>query len=84
MNLHDQQVIELIHGLLDYARVPPAERISQLRARRSIAALNALGPIIDRYLAIKESPRLCQVTHAHWEGPMICGNPLPCPRHGGG
>ena len=27
-----------------------------------------------------EQPR-CQVLHDHWEGPMICGNPLPCPRH---
>src|SRR5678816_966379 len=27
--------------------------------------------------------RVCQVEHAHWEGPMICGNPLPCRTHGG-
>lgn len=30
-----------------------------------------------------ESPRRCLVEHAHWDGPMICGNPLPCPHHGG-
>lgn len=29
------------------------------------------------------APTVCQVEHSHWEGPMICGNPLPCPRHGG-
>lgn len=26
---------------------------------------------------------VCQVEHAHWGGPMICGNTMPCPKHGG-
>jgi hypothetical protein len=24
----------------------------------------------------------CMVEHDHWEGPMICGNYLPCLTHG--
>lgn len=24
----------------------------------------------------------CQVLHDHWEGPVVCGNPLPCKTHG--
>jgi len=33
--------------------------------------------------ATVDPPRTCQVEHDHWEGPMICGNELPCARHGG-
>ena len=33
-----------------------------------------------------ETPEVatCQVEHDHWEGKMVCGNPLPCRTHGGG
>lgn len=24
---------------------------------------------------------VCQVEHDNWDGRMICGNPMPCPRH---
>jgi hypothetical protein len=26
-------------------------------------------------------PTICQVEHPHWDGPMICGNNLPCKKH---
>jgi len=35
------------------------------------------------HLAIIDPPGTCQVEHDHWEGKMICGNPLPCRTHGG-
>jgi hypothetical protein len=83
MTLTDQQVLDIVNGLLDQGGVLPEDRDQCLRALRGGAAsLPALRPIVARYLAINP-PRTCQVEHAHWEGPMICGNPLPCPRHGG-
>ena len=84
MTLSDQQVRDIINALLDHEQVNINMRVQMLRDRRGIASLRALGPIVDRYLAIVDPPRTCTVTHDHWEGPMNCGNPLPCPRHGGG
>jgi hypothetical protein len=48
------------------------------------AGLQEMRPLIERYLKIVDPPRMCQVTHGHWEGSMICGNLMPCPKHGGG
>jgi hypothetical protein len=81
----DQQVRDIVNTQLDSARVAPGDRIRYLREHRtSTPTLRALAPVIDRYLEIVDPPRTCQVEHAHWEGPMICGNPLPCRTHGGG
>lgn len=84
MTLSDQEVLDMINKLLDSQGVPTHGRSSYLRDHRaSVAALRALAPIINRYLTIVDPPRTCQVEHAHWEGPMVCGNTLPCSRHGG-
>lgn len=83
MTLTDQQVVDIIHELLDRDGQDRGTRVQQLIARRGIASQRALGPLVDRYLAIKNPPQLCQVEHDHWEGKMICGNPLPCRTHGG-
>jgi hypothetical protein len=90
MTLTDQQVLNIVNALLDYEGGSPVERVQCLRARRGGAASQpALRPLIDRYLAITNfrggvaPPQTCQVEHDHWEGKMICGNTLPCPRHGG-
>ena len=83
MTLYDQQVLDIIDGLLDHEQVNVNTRVSYLRERRGVTSVRALGPIVDRYLAIKDPPQLCQVEHDHWEGKMICGNTLPCRTHGG-
>lgn len=82
MTLTDQEVIDLVNGVLARENVPPADRVRRLR--ESGSSLPGLKPVIDRYLAIIDPPRTCQVEHDHWEGKMICGNPLPCRTHGGG
>ena len=85
MTLTDQQVLDAVNGLLDREHVPPSDRTRWLHAHRhNTSSLQGMLPLIDRYLKIMNPPRTCQVTHDHWEGPMICGNTLPCPRHGGG
>jgi hypothetical protein len=85
MTLTDQQVLDIVNASLDREGVSldRGARVGYLLAHRDIPSLRALGPLVDRYLEIVNPPRLCQVTHDHWEGPMICGNKLPCPRHGG-
>ena len=84
MTLNDQQVLDIVNATLDKAHVGASDRVRHLRANRaSDATLRALGPVVDRYLEIKDPPRTCQVEHDHWEGPMICGNPMPCRTHGG-
>lgn len=85
MTLTDKQVLDIVNTSLDREGVNPnrAARVEYLRAHGHMPALRALGPLVDRYLEIENPPQLCQVTHDHWEGPMICGNPMPCPRHGG-
>jgi len=82
MTLTDQQVIDIINDLLDRDGQDRGTHVQQLIARRGIAALRSLGPLVDRYLAIMNPPQLCQIEHDHWEGKMICGNPLPCRTHG--
>lgn len=84
MTLNDQQVLDIVNALLDHEGVNRGTRVQHLHARRGVAALHALGPLVERYLAIADPPRTCQATHDHWDGPMICGNRLPCSRHGGG
>lgn len=84
MTLTDHDVIDIVEVLLRRDSVRPSAYLQQLRDHSAGAAsLPALKPIVDRYLAIKDPPRTCQVEHAHWEGNMICGNTLPCTRHGG-
>lgn len=83
MTLTDQQVIDIVNALLDHAGVHDSDRVRYVRERKSVTSLRALAPLVDRYLAVVDPPRTCQVEHPHWEGPMICGNTLPCPRHGG-
>ena len=82
MTLTDQEVIAIVEQVLDREHVRPDDRIRRLR--ESATSLPALKPIVDRYLALKDPPRTCQVEHDHWEGKMICGNTLPCRTHGGG
>jgi hypothetical protein len=83
MNLSDQQVVDIVLALLRHEGIyDVGNRLREGRA--GAASLPAMKPILDRYWAIVEPPRLCRVEHAHWEGAMICGNPLPCRTHGGG
>jgi hypothetical protein len=84
MTLSDPQVIAIVNELLAREGVHGADRMRYVRERKSVASLPALAPLVDRYLAIVDPPRTCQVEHGHWEGKMICGNPLPCRTHGGG
>jgi hypothetical protein len=85
MTLTDTQVLDIINGLLDKEGIRPDERHQRLRVGRGgPASLPALAPLVARYLTITSGPRTCMVEHDHWEGKMICGNALPCPRHGGG
>jgi hypothetical protein len=81
MTLTDQQVIDIVHEMLDRANIRPEDRVRHLRERGT--TLPTIKPLIDRYLVIKDPPPTCQVEHDHWEGPMICGNTLPCRTHGG-
>jgi hypothetical protein len=84
MTLTDSDVRTIIHELLDSKSVPTHDRTRYVRENRnSVAFLRALPALVDRYLKIVDPPRTCQVEHDHWEGPMICGNTLPCSRHGG-
>ena len=84
MTITDHDVIDIIDALLRRDSIRPSTHIQQLRDRSAGAAsLPALKNLVDRYLAIKDPPRMCQVEHDHWEGKMICGNKLPCSRHGG-
>ena len=84
MTLTDQEVLGMINELLDSKGVPTHNRGRYVREHRdSITFLRVLTPLIDRYLVIVDPPRACQVEHDHWEGKMICGNTLPCSRHGG-
>ena len=81
--LTDQQVIDIIAALLDHEGFRPADAVQNLRTRRGwVASQPALRPLIEHYLTLTDSPRTCQIEHDHWEGRMICGQPLPCPRHG--
>lgn len=83
MTLTDAQVLDIIDGLLDKENIHAVERYQYLRTGRGGAAsLPALAPVVKHYLTIRSTQGSCQVEHAHWEGPMICGNALPCPRHG--
>jgi hypothetical protein len=66
MTLTDQQVIDLVNEVLTRERIQPADRIRRLR--ESASSLPGLKPVIDRYLAIMDPPRTCQVEHDHWEG----------------
>ena len=81
MTLTDQQVIDLVNEVLTRKDSSPEDRIRHLRERA--ACCPTFRPLLARYLAIKDPPRLCQVEHDHWEGKMICGNTLPCRTHGG-
>ena len=85
MTLTDKQVLDIVSTSLDREGVSldRASRVAYLRMHRHMSWVRALGPLVDRYLEIESPPQICQVTHDHWEGPMICGNPVPCPRHGG-
>lgn len=84
MTITDQQVLDIIDALCEQANISRPWRVLKLRERNAgPASLGALAPLVDRYLAIVDPPRTCQVEHDHWEGKMICGNTLPCPRHGG-
>jgi hypothetical protein len=84
MTLTDREVLNMIDTLLDNNGVPSRDHGRYVREhRKSVAFLKALTPLVDRYLAIIDPPRLCQIEHDHWEGKMICGNPLPCRTHGG-
>lgn len=84
MTLSDHEVRAMIDELLDNHGIPAPDRERYVREHRGdVAFLRALAPVVDRYLAIVDPPRTCQITHDHWEGPMICGNPLPCRTHGG-
>ena len=83
MTLSDQQVLDIVNALLAHEGIRE-DRGRRLReGRAGAASLSAFRPVVDRYLAMIDPPRTCQVEHDHWEGPMICGNPLPCARHGG-
>jgi hypothetical protein len=85
MTLTDTQLLDIINELLDKEGIPPIERPQRLRlGRGGAASLPALAPLVERYLTITSGSRTCMVEHDHWEGKMICGNALPCPRHGGG
>ncbi|HSX22371.1 MAG TPA: hypothetical protein VLE97_06300 [Gaiellaceae bacterium] len=85
MTLSDNEVLQMIGTLLDQHGVPASSRGQYVRENRSsVGFLRALTPLVDRFLAIVDPPRTCQVEHDHWEGKMICGNPLPCRTHGGG
>jgi hypothetical protein len=84
MNLTDQHVLDIVNGLLDRENVSAPTRVHWLHAHRHNAGLQEMRPLIERYLKIVDPPRMCQVTHGHWEGSMICGNLMPCPKHGGG
>ena len=84
MTLTDHDIIDIVEALLRRDSVRPSTYLQQLRDRSAGAAsLDALKPVVARYLAIKDAPRTCQIEHDHWEGKMICGNSLPCTRHGG-
>ncbi len=84
MTITDQQVFAIIEALLTYEHVRPEERVRHLRRRcEGTTSLHALKPLVDRYLAFMDPPQTCQIEHDHWEGKMICGHALPCPRHGG-
>lgn len=85
MTLSDPEVRSMVDALLDSHGVPASDRARYVRGNREyVAFLRILAPLVDRYLAIVDPPRTCQVEHDHWEGKMICGNPLPCRTHGGG
>lgn len=64
-------------------------RIVQAVLRESARLSNSDADALTREIARRcedarrPQARTCQVEHSHWEGPMICGNSLPCPRHGG-
>ena len=84
MTLTDQQVIDIVEALCAQANIRREWCVLKLREHNAgPASLRALTLIVDRYLAIVDPPRLCQVEHDHWEGKMICGNQLPCRTHGG-
>ena len=84
MTLSDQQVLDIIDALCEREHIRREWRVFKLRERSAgPASLTALTPIVERYLALVDAPRTCQVEHDHWEGPMICGNTLPCRTQGG-
>jgi hypothetical protein len=55
MTLNDQQVLDIVNALLDHEGVHRGTRVQHLLARRGVTALRALGPLIERYLAIAET-----------------------------
>lgn len=69
MTLNDQQILDIVNEMLAREHVRPEDRVRRLR--ESAASRPALQPVIDRYLAIMDPPRTCQVEHDHWEGPMM-------------
>lgn len=83
MTLTDQEVIDIINDVLARKNVRTDDRLRYLHQVAADYPPSELKPLVDRYLRIVDPPRLCQVTHPHWEGPMICGNPMPCRTHGG-
>lgn len=82
MHLTDQQILNIVNDLLDREHVSPSDRVRWLHAHSHNSTLRAMQPLIEGYLKIMDPPRMCQIEHNHWEGKMICGNSLPCPRHG--
>jgi len=85
VTLQNHEIVAMIDNLLNQHGIPAGERGRYVRENRAtVPFLRALTPLVDRYLALVDPPRTCQVEHRHWEGWMICGNPLPCRTHGGG
>jgi hypothetical protein len=84
VTLADQEILKMVDAVLDAQGVPANDRARYLRDHgHSSATLRAIAPLTNRYLAIVDPPRMCQIEHDHWEGKMICDNPLPCRTHGG-
>lgn len=86
MTLTDHEVVDIVEALMRRDNIrPSALAVLKLReGSAGAASMPTLSALADRYLAIKERAQTCQVEHDHWEGKMICGNPLPCRTHGGG
>lgn len=41
------------------------------------------GEYSHQHTYTQPAPAMCQVEHDNWDGPMICGNEMPCRTHGG-
>lgn len=48
--LRDQQVLDIVNALLDHEGVCRGMRVQHLLARRGVASLHALGPLVEHYL----------------------------------